>query len=503
MTRRPLKLRSGLLALCLVASVTASPAQNAKEARVNVGSKAFTEGYLLGELIAQTIEDDAQVTRKFGLGQTGVLFEALKNGDVDLYPEYTGTISEAILKRPSLTNFDDIQRALAPLGLFMSRPLGFNNTYAIAVSRDLAERAGLRTISDLAKRGREARVGFSSEFMSRADGYFALAKRYGFRFTETPRSMEHSLAYQAIEDKRVDVIDAYSTDAKIDKLGLVVLEDDLHFFPRYDAVLLARLTLLDSQPRLWKKLQSLESSLDEESMRRLNAAVDIDKNGFGEAVSAYRGVEAKPFNQVSKRLWLRTKEHVLLVSVALLFSVLIGIPLGILATRHRALGQAILLTSGTIQTIPSLALLCFLVPLVGIGTTAALIALCLYGLLPVVMNTFVGLQSIDPHLIEMTRALKLSPWDSLIRIKLPLASRSILAGIRTSAVIGIGTATLAALIGAGGYGAIIVSGLAINDTKLILMGAIPAAAMALVAHGLFEVLGRVVVPRGLQSISLR
>jgi osmoprotectant transport system permease protein len=481
----------------------------AADSHVTVGSKAFTEGYLLGEVIAQTIEvapAPVTVIRKFGMGQTGVLFEALKSGEIDLYPEYTGTISEAILKNPKLTDFDDIQKALAPLGLFMSRPLGFNNTYALAVDKEFAEKNGLKTISDLARKSPSARVGFSSEFMSRADGYSALTKRYGFKFAATPQSMEHSLAYQAIENHKVDVVDAYSTDAKIDKLGLVVLEDDLHFFPTYEAVILARLKFLDEQAKIWKVLQSLEMSIDETSMRKMNAAVDIDKKSFHTAVNDYRGVEAKDetllkafeWRQNRDRIWMRTKEHLFLVGVALFFSILIGIPLGILATKHKAMGQSILLLSGTIQTIPSLALLCFLVPFSGIGTTSALIALCLYGLLPVVMNTFIGLQSIDPQLIEMSKALKLTAWQTLVRIRLPLASRNILAGIRTSAVIGIGTATLAALIGAGGYGAIIVSGLAINDTHLILMGAIPAALMALVAHGLFEILGAVVVPEGLR-----
>ena len=481
-----------------------SKAAPSAEAHVTVGSKAFTEGYLLGELIAQTIEvrqPSVAINRKFGLGQTGVLFEALKSGEIDLYTEYTGTISEAILKKPTLTDFDEIQNELAPLGLFMSRSLGFNNTYAIVVNRDFAEKSHLKSISDLAKSATHARVGFSSEFMSRADGYSALAKRYGFKFDETPQSMEHSLAYQAIEDHKVDIVDAYSTDAKIDKLGLIVLEDDLHFFPRYEAVILARLKFLDEQPKTWKALQSLEMSIDESSMRKLNASVDIDKKSFQAAVNAYRGVETKDSSvnqQNLDRLWMRTKEHLFLVAVALFFSIMIGIPLGILATKHKAMGQAILLLSGTIQTIPSLALLCFLVPFSGIGTQSALIALCLYGLLPVVMNTFIGLQSIDPQLIEMTKALNLTSWQSLVRIRLPLASRNILAGIRTSAVIGIGTATLAALIGAGGYGAIIVSGLAINDTNMILMGAIPAALMALVAHGLFEALGFVLIPKGLR-----
>ncbi len=470
---------------------------------VVVGSKAFTEGYLLGELTAQVLEaqPNVQVTRKFGLGQTGVLFEALKSGEVDLYTEYTGTISEAILKRPELTAFDEIQKALEPLHLVMSKPLGFNNTYALAVSPGYAKKHSLKTMSDLARAGADARTGFSHEFMSRADGYRALSEKYKFHFPEIPQSMEHSLAYQAIETGSVDVVDVYSTDAKIDKLGLVVLEDDLHYFPNYQAVILARQSFVEQRPQLWTSLRSLESSIDEPAMRKMNAAVDLDHQTFQEAINHYRGNPApvtSRFKNTTQILLMRTKEHLFLVFIALLFSILIGIPLGVLATRHKLMGQAILLLSGTIQTVPSLALLCFLVPLFGIGTTSALIALCLYGLLPVVMNTFIGLESIDPSLIEMTRALKLSAWQSLLRVRLPLASRNILAGIRTSTVIGIGTATLAALIGAGGYGAIIVSGLAINDTHLILMGAVPAAIMALLAHGLFELLGKVLVPKGLR-----
>lgn len=479
---------------------------------IKVGSKAFTEGYLSGELIAQKLEASKfQVTRKFGLGQTGVLSEALKSGDIDLYPEYTGTISEAILKKPELKEFDEIQNALAPLGLEMSLSLGFNNTYAVAVTKAFADKYNLRTISDLAAHTADARVGFSHEFMSRADGYRALSKAYDLSFATTPQAMEHSLSYQAVESGRLDVIDVYSTDAKIQRLGLVVLQDDRSYFPTYNAVILARKTFIAANPAAWQTLRSLELSLSEEQVQKLNGMVDLDRLSFQKAVEKFLDKTAsgshktwrakKELSQTfetAKMLGVRTKEHLFLVMVALLFSIAIGIPLGVLATKQRVLGQGILLLSGTIQTIPSLALLCFLIPLFGIGTTSALIALCLYGLLPVVMNTFIGLQSIEPSLIEMTYALKLSRWQSLWRIQLPLASRNILAGIRTSAVIGIGTATLAALIGAGGYGAIIVSGLAINDNNMILMGAIPAAVMALAAHGLFELLGRVVIPRGLR-----
>jgi osmoprotectant transport system permease protein len=284
-------------------------------------------------------------------------------------------------------------------------------------------------------------------------------------------------------------------------LDLTVLIDDLKFFPKYEPVILARREFVESHPEAWRNLQALAGTVDEKTMRGLNAEVDIDKKPLSEVAANYLGYAFKSsttFERDKARVWQRTKEHTFLVVVALLFSILIGIPLGIVATHRRSLGQGILLFSGLVQTVPSLALLCFLVPLFGIGSGSALIALCLYGLLPVVMNTFVGLRSIDPKLIEMTHALGLTPWQALIRVRLPLASLNIMAGIKTSLVIGIGTATLAALIGAGGYGAIILSGLAINDTKTILLGAAPAAAMALGAHVLFEILSWILIPEGLK-----
>jgi osmoprotectant transport system permease protein len=312
--------------------------------------------------------------------------------------------------------------------------------------------------------------------------------------------MEHSLAYRAVASGAVDLIDVYSTDAKIEKLGLTVLRDDLGFFPDYSAVILARRDFIERSPAAWRALLELKGTLTAETMRRLNAEVDNDKMSFRAAAAGQLGWTSGPtsrrFN--ADRLLQRTREHLFLVALSLLFSVVVGIPLGVFATGHRLLGQSILLLSGVVQTVPSLALLCFLVPLFGIGTGSALVALCLYGLLPVVMNTYIGLRSIDSGLLDMADALGLTRRQILMRIKLPLASRSILGGIKTSAVIGIGTATLAALIGAGGYGATILAGLAINDTGTILLGAAPAAAMALGVHLLFEVLTSWLIPRGLR-----
>jgi osmoprotectant transport system permease protein len=494
---------SDLVSLLLLICVSLSPAAPVHAETVAVGSKNFTEGYILAEIVAQKLEHENHLTvrRRFGMGATGILFEALTSGKIHLYTEYTGTIARAILKRPELVEFDKIQKALKPYHLVMSRPLGFNNTYALAVPRAFAEKRGLRTISDLKPIFAKLRIGIEHEFLERADGLPGLARRYGLALPIDLQPMEHSLSYEAVRHDSVDLIDAYSTDAKIEKLDLTVLIDDLKFFPKYEPVILARREFVESHPEAWRNLQALAGTVDEKTMRGLNAEVDIDKKPLSEVAANYLGYAFKSsttFERDKARVWQRTKEHTFLVVVALLFSILIGIPLGIVATHRRSLGQGILLFSGLVQTVPSLALLCFLVPLFGIGSGSALIALCLYGLLPVVMNTFVGLRSIDPKLIEMTHALGLTPWQALIRVRLPLASLNIMAGIKTSLVIGIGTATLAALIGAGGYGAIILSGLAINDTKTILLGAAPAAAMALGAHVLFEILSWILIPEGLK-----
>lgn len=469
---------------------------------VVIGSKAFTEGYLLGELAAQTLEQQpgTMVTRRFGLGGTGILVQALLSGEIDVYAEYTGTISEVLLKKSQMKSFDEIQNALGKLRLRMGPPLGFDNTYALAVTRAFAKEHQLKNMSDLLPFVGNLRAGFSHEFMNRADGFRALAKHYSFRFNPSIQSMEHTLAYQAIGDGGVDLIDVYSTDAKIEKLDLVVLEDDLKFFPSYQAVLLVRQDFIDQFPELWARLNNLGDKLDASTMRRLNAQVDIDRKDPGSVVARFLGfASTEPSDSIAERVLRRTKEHLFLVSIALAFSIVVGIPLGILASRYRMLGQGILLLSGLIQTIPSLALLCFLIPFFGIGRTPALIALSLYGLLPVVLNTFTGLRSIDPGLKEMARALGLRPLKRLWKIELPLASRSIFSGVRASAIIGIGTATLAALIGAGGYGVPIVTGLATNNMNTILIGAIPAAVLALVVNMLFNGLEHWLLPRGLRK----
>jgi osmoprotectant transport system permease protein len=490
-----------LAVLGLAGSVSTVAAADSK-AHIVVGSKAFTEGYVMGEIAAEAIESASPVTvdRKLGMGSTGILFQALKSGAIDLYPDYTGTLSEAILKRPELKSVTDIQQAMLGLGLVVSDSLGFNDTYALAVKDSFAEKNNLHSLSDLARMQGKIRSAFSYEFMDRKDGYPALVASYQLHLDPAHVArMEHSLSFQAIDDGAVDVIDVYSTDAKIEKSKLRLLVDDRGIFPSYQAVWVARKAFVDAHPDEWAALLKLQGSISEEAMRDMNAQADLRKVSFGKIASEFLGKEAPRAQGWQSSVWQRTREHLWLVGASLLFSVLVGIPLGLLAVRFHTAGQGILIASAVIQTVPSLALLCFLIPLFGVGTRPALAALCMYSLLPVVLNTFTGVRSVDPKHLENARAFGMNGWQVLWRVVLPLASPMLLAGIKSATIIGIGTATLAALVGAGGYGAPIVSGLSLNDVPTILTGAVPAALMALVAYGLFELLGWVLIPAGLRQ----
>jgi osmoprotectant transport system permease protein len=497
-------MKSALLAGCVAAMFGLLPAGVVAADAIVVGSKAFTEGYVLGEIAAQTIESASTVAvkRKLGMGSTGILFEALKSGGIDVYSDYTGTLAEAILKRPDLKSIEGIQQALLAMDLVMSGPLGFDDTYALAVKESFAEQHQLHTISDLAGVEDKVRAAFSYEFMDRKDGFQGMAASYHLHFA--PRNvsrMEHSLTYQAIDDGAVDLIDLYSTDAKIEKSQLRVLKDDRGYFPVYQAVWVARKAFTEQHPLEWQALLNLQGSITERAMIDMNAQADIQHLSFAKIAAQHLGSEAPRSQSLKSSILQRTREHLWLVGIALLFSVLVGIPLGLVAARFHAAGQAILIFSALIQTVPSLALLCFLIPLFGVGMKPALAALCMYSLLPVVLNTFTGIRSIDPKHVENARAFGMTGRQILLRIVLPLASPTVLAGIKTATIVSIGTATLAALVGAGGYGAPIVSGLSLNDVPTILTGAIPAALMALIAYGVFEILGVALIPAGLRKQS--
>jgi osmoprotectant transport system permease protein len=491
------------VALPLALGAAALLAGNGPEAAatVRVGSKSFTESYILGEIVARIVEEtgEARVERRLGLGGTGIVWGALVNGDIDLYPEYTGTIARAVLRDPSLTTLAAIRERLGPLGLAVSDPLGFDNRYALAVRRDTAERLGLRAISDLARHP-GLTAAFDPGFLERDDGWPGLRRHYGLRFADV-RIMEHALTYQALASGRVDVIDVFSTDGHLARLDLVLLADDRGFFPDYSAVLVARADLPRRLPRTWAALERrLVGRLDNTAMARLNARADFEGRSFREVAAEFLGTApGARAGGLGRQLVALTLEHLALVGVALGVATALGVPFGVLAARHRVLGQLELMGVGVLQTIPALALLTFMIPLFGIGTVPALVALCLYALLPIVRNTYAALTSLDPALGDMATVMGLGGWQRLAWIELPLGAVTILAGIKTSAVMTVGTATLAAFIGGGGLGTLIVTGLALNDPKTILAGAVPAAVMALAVHGAFELLDRALVPRGLRS----
>ena len=495
MTRRA-SLGLAVLALLLAAGVT-----RAERPTLRVGSKSFTESYILAEIVAQIIDDtgEARAERRLGLGGTGLAWGALAGGAIDIYPEYTGTIAQAILKNPALTSVGAMRAALDKRGVIVGTPLGFDNTYALAVRRDEATRLGLRTIGDLAHHP-GLRAAFDPGFLERADGWPGLSRRYGLRFADV-HVMEHALTYPALAAGRVDVIDVFSTDGQLARLDLVLLADDRRFFPDYSAVLLARRALADEFPRTWAALERrLGGRLDNATMARLNALADLERRSFAEAAATFlgRASAATPRSRIGELATL-TLEHLVLVAISLTAAVLLGLPLGIVAARRPRLAQAELMGVGILQTIPALALLAFMIPLFGIGQVPALVALSLYALLPIVRTTHAGISSLDARLTEMTSVLGLRGWRRLAWVELPLASVTIMAGIKTSAVLTVGTATLAAFVGGGGYGTLIVTGLALNDVRTILAGAIPAAVMALVIHAAFEGLDRLVVPRALRA----
>jgi osmoprotectant transport system substrate-binding protein/osmoprotectant transport system permease protein len=480
--------------LILFAAVFSANAQP-----VVIGSKKFTESYVLGEIAKRTLNDAGiPAEHRQGMGGTIILWQALRGRQIDAYPEYTGTIAQEILKTDRKLSLSEIREALEKFDVGATEPLGFNNTYALVMRRSEAQRLGLHTISDL-RNHPELKIGLSHEFLDRQDGWQPLRTRYALPQQDVI-GIDHALGYAALKNGSIDVKDAYSTDAKIAEYDLVTLEDDLQFFPRYEAVFLYRPSL--PAPTI-TALRKLEGTLDESRMIRLNAEAERTRN-YATAAELYFEGGTGSTTAVGESFWHKltrwTLRHLELAGFSLLLAVIVGIPLGIIASRGGPTGQAILGFASVVQTIPSLALLALLVPLpfFGISVRTAIAALFLYGLLPIVRNTASGLQDIPRALRESAIALGPSPMTRLWKIYMPMASRSILAGIKTSAVINIGTATLAALIGAGGLGEPILSGLNLNDHVTILEGAIPAALLALLVQWGFDLLDHVLIPKGLR-----
>lgn len=475
---------------------------NDSQNEIKVGSKKFTESVILGEIISQLAANaGADVEYRKELGGTRVLWNALLNGDIDIYPEYTGTITQEILSDKNINDLKDLKNELSEYDIEISKPLGFNNTYAIGMKRDRADKLGIDKISDL-KKHPDLKFGFTNEFLDRGDGWPSLQKAYRLN-QQNVTGLDHDLAYRGLESGHIDVIDLYSTDAEINYYDLKVLKDDKKHFKDYFAVLLYRKDLEDRDPKALSSVIKLENNISEESMVSMNAESKIEGLSDGAIASNFIKekflIETIPVKETFlSRLFHNTLQHLFLVVISLSAAIIVAIPLGIFAYKSQKFGNLVLSIVGIIQTLPSLALLVFMIPFFGIGAVPAIVALFLYSLLPIVRNTYTGLKEIPRDIEESAQALGLTEFARLRLIEIPIASRSILSGIKTSAVINVGTATLGALIGAGGYGQPILTGIRLDNIGLILEGAIPAAVMALLVQGLFDLSERVFVPKGLR-----
>lgn len=508
-----------LLFFTLIAALLFATAATAVTAKtLNVGSKRFTESYVLAEIIRQraAATDETSVTHLQGLGNTAIVLGALQTGAIDIYPEYTGTIAREILKLDAVPSLAALNAKLSPMGLAVSIPLGFNNTYALAIPRRIAVAKNINTLSDLQLHP-DLRLGLSQEFIGRADGWVGLKRTYSLPWT-TVRGLDHGIAYQAIKLGQIDVIDVYSTDANISNYDLTVLTDDKNYFPHYDAVLLHKADLPTRYPAAWTALQSLENQIDAGAMRSMNAKAEIEKLAFDKIAQTF--LDAKFAGKATmvappdpRSFWSALLsavfapdftrlawQHFVLVFLSLAASTLVGIPLGVLAARHPRLGSVIIGVTNILQTVPSLALLAILISITGqIGLVPALIALSVYALLPIVRNTHTGLTQIPHGTKQAARAFGMTPPMVLRHIELPLARATIVAGIKTSAVMSVGTATIAAFIGAGGFGERIVTGLALNDYTTLLAGALPVAALALFLDGAFTLAEHLITPPALRT----
>ena len=487
-----------------------------------VGTKPFAESFILGEMFSQLLEARGfSVDRRPGLGATEIAFEALRLDQVDVYPEYTGTGLLAILgEAPSGSSaaaYSRVARVFSERwGVRWLPPLGFENTYAISVRPATADSLGLASLSDLAGAAGDLLAGLSPDFIGRADGLPGLQEAYGLVPREV-RALLQAVKYQALDAGEVDFIDGYGTDGQIARYGFTVLVDDLGFFPPYDAAALVGPRLATDRPEAVAALTELSGRIDETTMRVLNRRVEVEGEDVAlvarEALSALgligvatgrTGRESAAGSSLLSYLWQRradtaaqTQRHLLLVALSLIGGFLVAVPLGLVLERKRTAAEGVIRSVGVLQTIPSIALLAFMIPLLGIGTAPAVTALFLYSLYPMLRNTYSGVRDADPRAVESARALGMTDLQLLRHVRLPLAAPVIMAGVRTAAVINVGTATLAAFIGAGGLGDPIVAGLALSDTRMILSGAIPAALLAIGVDLTLGLLERRVSPGGL------
>ena len=486
-----------------------------------IGSKTFTENILLGELLAVLLEEKYQqkVERKLNIGGTKLVFDALNSKQIDVYPDYTGTGYTMILKLSGETRAEKIyqivkQNFLKKFQIHWSPPLGFNNTYTLALQKDDARFKSVNQISELKGKEQNLSLAVGHEFMEREDGYDSFTRMYQLNFPKNKiHTMNPALMYSALKNKKADLIMAYSTNGKIKSYNLKTLEDDKNFFPPYHAAYLTRLGVLKQFPSLKKAFQELKGNINEKEMTNLNYQMEqrkdkpallaknflIKKNILNKKIVQFKKQNLIGYYFSKRDYFFKIFiEHLVLTFSALFLSLFLSIPIGILSARKKSLEKIVFPIVNTFQTIPGLALLGLLIPFLGIGYAPAILTLFIYSLLPLIRNTYEGIKGVDRDCIEVSIGMGLTPWQVLKKVEIPMALPVIIAGVRTSTVIVVGTATLAALVGAGGLGDPIFRGIATVNSKLIFLGAVPAALLAIVLDKALSLTEKILVSKGLR-----
>lgn len=504
-------------------------AQTAARQPVVVASKPFGESYLLAEMFAQLLERSGRtVDRRPGLGATEVAFQALRSGAIDVYPEYVGTGLVAILgdsvtvamRADARVAFAHVaSQSLRRFGVHWLPPLGFQNGYAIAVRRETATQFWLRSLSDLAASPARLAAGFTADFIGRTDGWPGLQRSYGITLRDI-RPLAPGVKYEALATRAVDIIDGYATDGLLAKYDLVTLDDDRRWFPPYEAAAVTSARLMADDPGAIAVISTLSGRLTEAQLRAWNRAIEVDRRPIaqvaGEALRAVgldasspttSAVAPRPARSGFIAFLLQRRaetvrlvfEHLVLVCLALIGAVLVAVPLGLWLVDRPRLSEVALQILGVVQTIPGLALLAFMIPFLGIGKVPAMIALFAYALLPIARGTITGVRIADPDAASALASMGATSRQVLLWVRLPLAAPVVLSGIRTAAVLTVGTATLAAFIGGGGLGEPIVTGLGLADMRLVLSGAIPAAILAVTVDAVLALAERAVRPAHLSQ----
>jgi osmoprotectant transport system substrate-binding protein len=458
-----------------------APAGSAETIRV--GAKNFTEQWIVGELYAQALERNGiTVERRFNLSGSAIAHAALVAGEIDLYPEYTGTALAVVLKEQARGEASDTvlarvrahyQREIAATWLTPSH-IDNGNVLLMRPGTNIA------TLSELARIAPKLTIGLGTEFVDRDDGLPGLERVYGMKFGRIATFSALALRYGALTERQVDVINGFATDWQIADGALVALADDRALFPPYQLAPVIRNAVLT--PRLAAILDAVSTRLDTATMQRLNGLVERDRFEPAEVARAFLdGVEPTRAGLPLAALGRAMLEHAALVLASLAVGLGVALPLALLAMRRPGMRAALLGVSALFYAVPSLALFALLLPVTGLGTVSAVIGLSLYAAMVLLRGLLGGLAALPQQLDEVATGLGLTPRQRFLRVTVPLLLPAFVASLRTALVAAIGLATIAAAIDAGGLGQVLLTGLAQRWPAKIALSAGAAVLLAIVA----------------------